>query len=127
MHLVRNGENCKMHKINWCEGGLQLADIGTKNISEPDLTPRMKCIMVRLENWIQNTCTRGVIEYRISTRNNSSKWLDYIELGLDSISLKCLENMKTVYQDENNVVLDENSVEWKPCINRESNSLELTI
>ena len=35
--------------------------------------------------------------------------------------------MKTVYQDENNVVLDENSVERKPCINRESKSLELTI
>ena len=35
--------------------------------------------------------------------------------------------MKTVYQDENNVVLDENSVEWKLCINRESKSLELTI
>ena len=35
--------------------------------------------------------------------------------------------MKTVYQDENNVVLDENIVEWKPCINRESKSLELTI
>ena len=32
------------------EGGLQLADIGTKNVSEPDLTPRMKYIMVRLEN-----------------------------------------------------------------------------
>ena len=50
MHLVRNGEKCKMHKIDWCEGGLQLADIGTKNVSEPDLTPRMKYIMVRLEN-----------------------------------------------------------------------------
>ena len=47
IHLVRNGEKCKMHKINWCEGGLQLADIGTKNVSEPDLTPRMKYIMVR--------------------------------------------------------------------------------
>ena len=35
--------------------------------------------------------------------------------------------MKTVYQDENNVVLDENCVERKPCINRESKSLELTI
>ena len=35
--------------------------------------------------------------------------------------------MKTVYQEENNVVLDENSVEWKSCINRESKSLELTI
>ena len=34
--------------------------------------------------------------------------------------------MKTVYSDENNVVLDENSVERKPCINIESKSLELT-
>ena len=50
MNLVRNGEKCKMHKIDWCEGGLQLAEIGTKNVSEPDLTPRMKYIMVRLEN-----------------------------------------------------------------------------
>ena len=50
MHFVRNGEKCNMQKIDWCEGGLQLADIGTKNVSEPDLTPRMKYIMVRLEN-----------------------------------------------------------------------------
>ena len=50
-------------------------------------------------------------------RNKSSEWLDYIELGLDSISLKFLESMKTVYQDENNIVIDENSVEWKPWIN----------
>ena len=39
MNLVGNEEKCKMHKIDWCEGGLQLADIGTKNLSEPDLTP----------------------------------------------------------------------------------------
>ena len=50
MHFVRNGEKCKMHKIEWCEGGLQLADIGTNNVSEPDLTPRIKYIMIRLEN-----------------------------------------------------------------------------
>ena len=49
MHLVRNGEKCKIHKIDWCEGGLQLADIGTKNVSETDLTLRMKYIMVRLD------------------------------------------------------------------------------
>ena len=48
IHFVRNGEKCKMHKIDWCEGGLQLADIVTKNVSEPDLTPRMKYFMVRL-------------------------------------------------------------------------------
>ena len=50
IHFVRNGEKCKMHKIDWLERGLQLADIGTKNVSEPDLTPRMKYIMLRLEN-----------------------------------------------------------------------------
>ena len=50
MHFVRNGEKCKMHKIDWCEGGLQLANICTKNVSKPDLTPRMKYILVRLEN-----------------------------------------------------------------------------
>ena len=22
LHLVNNGEKCKMHKIDWCEGGL---------------------------------------------------------------------------------------------------------
>ena len=49
---------------------------GTKNVSEPDLTPRMKYIMVRLENWRQNTCTRGVIVYRVVMNNKSSEWLD---------------------------------------------------
>ena len=71
IHFVRNGEKCKMHKIDWCEGGLQLADIGTKNISEPDLTPRMKYIMVRLESCRQNTCTKGVIVYSIDMKNKS--------------------------------------------------------
>ena len=50
MHFVRNGEKFNMHKIDWCEEGLKLADIGTNNISEPDITPRIKYIMVRLEN-----------------------------------------------------------------------------
>ena len=50
MHFVRNGEKCKMHNIDQCEGGLQLAYIGTNNVSEPDLIPRMKYIMLRLEN-----------------------------------------------------------------------------
>ena len=34
--------------------------------------------------------------------------------------------MKTINPDENDVVLDENSVERKPCINKESKSLEIT-
>ena len=34
MHLVRNGEECSFHKTVWCEGGMQLTDIGTKNVRE---------------------------------------------------------------------------------------------
>ena len=43
-------KNARFPKIDWCEGGLKLAEIVTKNVSEPDLKPRMKYIMVRLEN-----------------------------------------------------------------------------
>ena len=50
MYFVSNGEKCKIHKINWFEGGLQLADIATKHFGEHDLTPRMKYIIVRLDN-----------------------------------------------------------------------------
>ena len=39
-----------MHKIYWCEGGLKLSDIATKNFGEPHLTTRMKYIIVRLGN-----------------------------------------------------------------------------
>ena len=59
IHFVRNGEKWNMHKIDFCEGGLQLADIGTKNVSEPDLTPRMKYIMVRIENWYRTLVQEG--------------------------------------------------------------------
>ena len=37
------------------------------------------------------------------------------------------EEKENVYQDEYNIVLYEKSVEGKPCINRESKNLELTI
>ena len=39
-----------MHKIDWCEGGLQLAYISTKNVGDNSLNHRMKYIMVRLYN-----------------------------------------------------------------------------
>ena len=42
INFVINGEKCKMHKIYWFEGGMQLADIGTDNVSEPDITPSDK-------------------------------------------------------------------------------------
>ena len=50
IHFIRNGEKCKMHRIDWCEGRLQLEDIAANNFGEPDLTPMMKYIMVRLDN-----------------------------------------------------------------------------
>ena len=50
MRFVRNGEKCKMHKIDWCEGGMRLADIATNNVGEHDLTQIMKYIMVRIDN-----------------------------------------------------------------------------
>ena len=51
VNFLRNGENCKMHKVDWCEGGLQLADIATKNVGMNELNPIMKYIMVSLEKW----------------------------------------------------------------------------
>ena len=51
VNFVRNGEKCKIHNIDWCEGGLELADIATKNVGENYLNPRTKYIMVRLDNW----------------------------------------------------------------------------
>ena len=42
VHLVRNGEKCKIHNIDWCEGGLKLSEIVTNNCGENGLNPRMK-------------------------------------------------------------------------------------
>ena len=50
VHFVRNYEKRKTRKIEWFEGGLKLADISTNTVGEPVLIPRMKYIMVRLDN-----------------------------------------------------------------------------
>ena len=50
VHFVRNEEKCKMNKIDWCEGSLQLEEIETNNVGENNLIPGMKYIMVRLDN-----------------------------------------------------------------------------
>ena len=60
VHFVINDENCKIHKIEWCEGGLQLAYIETKNVVDYDLNIRMKYITLRLEK-LDTTCTIVVI------------------------------------------------------------------
>ena len=51
--------------------------------------------------------------------------LDWVGTRLNQFEM--FGEHETFYQDENNVVLDEISVERKPCINIESKSLELTI
>ena len=90
LNFLGNGENWKMHNVELCEGGLQLADIATKNVGEYDLTPRMKYIMVRLENWDLKTCTRGVTEYRIVYRTRVLYYHNIFSWGLDSIIWKKL-------------------------------------
>ena len=39
-----------MHNIDWCEGGLQLADIATNNVGDNDLNIRMEYIKVSIDN-----------------------------------------------------------------------------
>ena len=50
LYLLRNGGKWKMHKVFWCEEGLYLADIATKNVGEKYLNTRMKYIIGRLYN-----------------------------------------------------------------------------
>ena len=65
--------------------------------------------------------TSRLIAYKDSIWNNSSEWLDYIE------DWTRLNQFGMFEEQENNVVLNENSVDRKPCINRESKRDELTI
>ena len=60
-------------------------------------------------------------EYKDSLWNNSSLLLDYIGFR------NRLNHFGMFKEQENNVVLNENIVERKLCINRESKSLEITI
>ena len=50
VNFVKNGKKYIMHKIDWCEGGLQLAYIANKNVGENDLNTIIKYTMVRLDN-----------------------------------------------------------------------------
>ena len=81
--------NSEIWKKVWYEGGLQLADIGTKNVREYGLNARLGYAILRHENW-HNTCTRGVIGniifWRAKCSYDSNRLIWY---GLDSMSLKC--------------------------------------
>ena len=59
VHFIRMGENYKMNKIVWCEGGLQLEDIETNNVGYNELNTRMKYIMVSLDNWDRTLVKEG--------------------------------------------------------------------
>ena len=48
-----------MHKIDWCGGGLKLADIETKNAGENYLNIRIEYIMVILGNWDRTLVKEG--------------------------------------------------------------------
>ena len=48
VHFVRNGEKYKIHNIDWCEVGLQLVDIVTKNTGDNYENQVMKYIVVIL-------------------------------------------------------------------------------
>ena len=57
-----------------------MVDIGTNNVGEPDLTPRMKYIMVRLENWRKNTGKlqfEGLVHLLRYIRDNKTLGLKY--------------------------------------------------
>ena len=49
IHFVRNVEECNFQNTVWCEGGMKLADIGTKNVRENELNHRLGYDVVRLE------------------------------------------------------------------------------
>ena len=48
VHYVRHGEKWKIHNIDWCEAGKQLAEIASNNVGENDLNPQMKYMMVSI-------------------------------------------------------------------------------
>ena len=50
MYFVRNRGEYNMHKIYWCEEGMQMADISTNNFGKHYLPPRMRYFMVKLDN-----------------------------------------------------------------------------
>ena len=50
VYFVRNGKKCKIHKIEWTEGGMQLEDIATTNVGENDINHRIKYLTIKLDN-----------------------------------------------------------------------------
>ena len=121
-----------MNKIYWCEGGLKLSYIATNNVSEPDITSRMRYIMVRLENWDitlvqEGWQNKGLVQEVYMTR------LDWVEDLTQSVWNFCIKvwymkrRFKTICSRKTMLFWMENSVEGKPCIYIKSESLDITI
>ena len=60
INFVSNGEKRKMHKIDWFEGGLQLADICYQECWWGWFNSKDEIYYGKTWQLIQNTCTRGV-------------------------------------------------------------------
>ena len=110
INSLRNGEKCKMHKIDWFEGGLNLAYIDTKNIGENDLTPRMKYIMVRVDNWDITLVQEGWqnTEYSIEQEFCMTR-LDWVNYSNQSV-WNVFRTLKTVCSRR-----EQCCSEWKHC------------
>ena len=80
----------------WCEGGLQLEEIITKNVREDAVNPILGYPMAMLDN-LQNTCQRGVTGYIRVWRTMCSEWLDWIDFRN---KLNEFEIFIWVYNDE---------------------------
>ena len=92
MTFVSNGEKCMMHKFDWCEGGMQLSDIDTNNIGENDLTPRIKYIMVILDNWYITHVKEGLQNIGQSTEQEfCTTRLDWYQELTQSVWNVCIK------------------------------------
>ena len=118
VHFVSNGENCKMHKIEWCEGILQLSYISTKNVGDHDLSPRMKYIMVILYSWERKIVKNGWNNKGYSMEQELCMTRLYLVDHLTQSVWNFCRILKMSVLEGKNVVLNENIVEVKPCINR---------
>ena len=70
-----------MHRIEWCEGGVQLADIETKNVGENELYIRTKYFLVMLEQMRQVRQLFTSLQNKVSTKWVIVKRLEYSSVG----------------------------------------------
>ena len=109
-NFLRNGDKWNIHKIHWCEGVMQLADISTNNAGEHDLTSRIKYIIVRTYNWDRTLVQEGLqnIVYSMEKELCMTR-LYWVEDSTQSVWNVC-RTLEVVYSRRNDGVLNENSI-----------------